>query len=268
MNHKLQTINNIKYVYYCGFLCCICCVCSHSTETRPPKIINKTPIEYPLEAIEENVEGQLELAMFILTDGTVDKVEVTNSTGSAVLDSAGVEYARKLKYAPAMQNGMKKSVWLRQRIGFNLQSIYFHPRQWKDKVYSLLRELNGNSGNKRRQLLNSLYTEYIHFASYVRSNPEDNVNFLAQSLVHDTVTDRWKPYWDLVPLSCIMFDDYITRFPDSALYLRARNRLLRNLDDDKFRTEQTLKKARGRQIAQLQELREFIDNYKTEVLKK
>jgi protein TonB len=54
---------------------------------------NRLP-EYPPEALEEGLEGTVRLLLELDAEGAVSKVEVLESSGSALLDAAAVRAAK------------------------------------------------------------------------------------------------------------------------------------------------------------------------------
>jgi TonB family protein len=55
---------------------------------------------YPLEAIRNGDEGELEIHMVIRRDGVVESVEVVHPSGSRLLDSAGASVFRNAHLQP------------------------------------------------------------------------------------------------------------------------------------------------------------------------
>ena len=77
-----------------------------------PKIISGVLPVYPPEAVSGNIEGTVRIKLYVTTKGDVFKIIVQKSSGSALLDSAAVNYASKLKYIPAKVNGKYCNIWL------------------------------------------------------------------------------------------------------------------------------------------------------------
>ncbi|HJM43834.1 MAG TPA: energy transducer TonB [Nitrospinota bacterium] len=61
--------------------------------------MSRTAPVYPAEARERGVEGTVLLRLKILSDGRVGKVEVTRSSGSALLDRAASRSASSWRFA-------------------------------------------------------------------------------------------------------------------------------------------------------------------------
>lgn len=75
-------------------------------------LISRDEIIYPREAVNKNIEGKATVKFLINADGDVEKVFLKISSGSEILDSATVKYARKLKFLPAQANGKSINIWM------------------------------------------------------------------------------------------------------------------------------------------------------------
>ncbi len=82
-----------------------------TTKIIEPKIISEILPVYPPEAASNNIEGIVRIKLLITNKGDVSKTIVQKSSGSAILDSAAINYATKLKYIPAQINGEYRNIW-------------------------------------------------------------------------------------------------------------------------------------------------------------
>lgn len=78
-------------------------------------------INYPKEAREQGVEGQLTLEFTVTTDGEAKAVEVVKSL-HPLCDSAAVEGIQSVRFAPAKHNGTPIPVRMRLPVRFRLLS--------------------------------------------------------------------------------------------------------------------------------------------------
>ncbi|WP_018995887.1 energy transducer TonB [Hirschia maritima] len=62
------------------------------------KAIQQDAPVYPAKAEKREIEGSVELAFVVLKDGTVDAVEVVNSTRPEMFDAAAVEAVSEWKF--------------------------------------------------------------------------------------------------------------------------------------------------------------------------
>ncbi|MGB8320460.1 MAG: TonB family protein [Ignavibacteriaceae bacterium] len=77
-----------------------------------PEIINGDHPVYPSEAVKKNIEGKVKVRFLISKEGDVDRVIIEKTSGSEILDSAAVDYINKLKFTPAKENGLTRSIWM------------------------------------------------------------------------------------------------------------------------------------------------------------
>lgn len=66
-------------------------------------------------------EGRVVLRVLVLADGTVDRVEVAESSGHPALDRAAVEAARSWQFRPAMRDGEPIAAWAVIPVRFMLR---------------------------------------------------------------------------------------------------------------------------------------------------
>ena len=79
---------------------------------RMPVMQNdQAPFDYPGRAYRERIGGQVRLRIHIAASGSVDSAYVLESSGHAVLDSAALAGARRLRYRPARQGERPVAVW-------------------------------------------------------------------------------------------------------------------------------------------------------------
>ncbi len=78
---------------------------------KPEIISGRDPI-YPFEAAKKNIEGKVKLRFLIGKGGAVNKVVIEQTSGSEILDSAAIDYINNLKFSPAKENDIPRSVWM------------------------------------------------------------------------------------------------------------------------------------------------------------
>ncbi|WP_419947810.1 energy transducer TonB [Candidatus Palauibacter sp.] len=88
------------------------------TLVTPVLLPPSAPFVYPPDAWARGVGGEALLRIRISSAGRVDSVEIVNSAGDAVLDSAALASARRLRFRPALQGDAAVAVWGRLPVHF------------------------------------------------------------------------------------------------------------------------------------------------------
>jgi TonB family protein len=87
--------------------------------TKSPELVEQVEAEYTDEAVENRIEGQVNLRLTISATGKVSKVEVLKGLGYG-LDKAAVEAAKKFEFTPAEVNNQPAAVTLDFGVNFSL----------------------------------------------------------------------------------------------------------------------------------------------------
>lgn len=96
---------------------------SDPPEHEPPVMTNaNSPVEYPLELFERQVEGTVLLRLFVGMDGVVvpESTQVAESSGEAALDSAAVAGVSNMHFSPARRRGSPVAAAFFQPVHFRL----------------------------------------------------------------------------------------------------------------------------------------------------
>lgn len=89
-----------------------------SAET-PPKVLSRTEMEYPSNALKDGLKGYVVVNLLIDTDGNVEMVKVLESQPSGVFDDAATRGVKNWKFSPAKSKGKPVKMWAKQKIKFN-----------------------------------------------------------------------------------------------------------------------------------------------------
>jgi TonB family protein len=73
--------------------------------------------KYP-KGVDDDVEGSVELLLFVNRDGIVEDVKVTRALPYEALNAIAMESARKIRFTPGREKGVPTSMWVRLTIGF------------------------------------------------------------------------------------------------------------------------------------------------------
>jgi len=97
--------------------------CGRDTEIEQPRpLYGETPIEYPITLWDRGIEGETLLRVRVNDMGSVDSVEVVQSSGHVALDSAAVRGAKELRFSPGRKNGRRIEVWAQVPVHFSRRS--------------------------------------------------------------------------------------------------------------------------------------------------
>jgi protein TonB len=82
--------------------------------------VSKLDVEYPSRALQNAVEGWVEIAYTVGADGTVSGVKVLNATPPHTFESSASKAVSHLRYQPVVQGGKAIAVGTQVRIVYRL----------------------------------------------------------------------------------------------------------------------------------------------------
>jgi TonB family protein len=82
--------------------------------------LNKLDVQYPVRALQSNVEGWVELAYTVGPDGIVSNVKVMNATPPRTFESSASKAVSHLRYQPVIQGGKAIAVGTQVRIVYRV----------------------------------------------------------------------------------------------------------------------------------------------------
>ena len=94
------------------------CDLVHEIE-RPRPRFAASPVEYPVEMWNRDVEGTTVVRALVNVSGGVDSAMVFESSGHALLDSAAIRGVRVMEFEPALRRGEPLQVWARVPVHFS-----------------------------------------------------------------------------------------------------------------------------------------------------
>ena len=86
---------------------------------KPTPLFTRSPVEYPLELWDQDVEGSTLVRVLVNKEGGVDSAMVMESSGHSELDSAAVHGALSMEFDPATKEGEPLRVWARVPVHFS-----------------------------------------------------------------------------------------------------------------------------------------------------
>lgn len=93
-----------------------------SVTAKPDYLINPKPI-YPSEALRRKQEGKVLLSVLVNADGKPERVEVSQSSGYGLLDSAAVQAVRNWQFSPAKAGGVAIASTVEVPVQFRLKRV-------------------------------------------------------------------------------------------------------------------------------------------------
>jgi TonB family protein len=90
-------------------------------EVVKPALISSLQLVYPEDAIKERIEGEVVARLLVSRNGDVTHVKVEKSSGHEILDTATINYIKKLKFLPAEVNGKYHPVWTSMLVKYNFE---------------------------------------------------------------------------------------------------------------------------------------------------
>ena len=96
---------------------------------KPLPRFTVSPVEYPLELWDRDIEGSTLVRVLVNEEGGVDSAMVVESSGYSELDSAAVHGALSMEFDPATREGEPLRVWARVPVHFSKDAQPTFPGQ-------------------------------------------------------------------------------------------------------------------------------------------
>ncbi|MDP2097811.1 MAG: energy transducer TonB [Methylobacter sp.] len=96
-------------------------VMTEDSVDTPPQPKSRGRFIYPASAKKRGVQGFVLLSLLIDVDGSVDKVQVLESSPAGVFDDAAMVGIKSWRFSPAQYQGAPVKVWAKQNIRFSLE---------------------------------------------------------------------------------------------------------------------------------------------------
>ncbi len=221
-------MRNLFLVIFC-ILSHIACVTKKDTLRSVPVLMGYK-LYYPNEALERGLEGRVMLRVLITEGGKAEHVQIYQSSGEPLLDSAALRTAQTFVFSPATLDNRptKSSVLL--PVEFVLEDIDFET--WIAQVRILQHKIERHYSKEAIEELYNLYNRLIYS---MRQEKSLDLNEYIKEAVLDSTATLWRGYWVSYQASCLLFIDVILRYPGSFVSLKAR------ADFNKYFKEEAIK---------------------------
>ncbi len=192
--------------------------CAHNFEFlkeqnyTPPSIKYQPRLMYPKNAHEESSSGVAKVVLLVSTDGTVEEVKLSESTGSDILDETSLEYCKSLIFNPAVRNNKPVKAKIEWGVQFAILDQVWDPYFYVNRIEYLYHQLelveNGESRVIQKEIINA-HNKFVQ-------NMTDALNFniFMERVILTEVSDEWKNDWNAWPISFLLYHDFLTRFKD------------------------------------------------------
>jgi TonB family protein len=198
------------------------------TTYTPPYQKNHPRLLYPKTAQENEFTGNSKVLMVISKTGTVNKAEIVGSSGFALLDSAAVEYCENLLFYPATRNGQAVTSRMEMDVKFNIATPFWDANNYVKDVRNLYSSYiyAFHKSEIQKEILDK-HNEFIQ-----KMNDALNFNFYVEQVISSELSSQWRADWNSWPLSFLLYQDFIVRFPDYADLAGVKAILRNSVKDD------------------------------------
>jgi len=195
---------------------------------QSPRLMKAGEMNYPWQAKKLGLEGKVNLFLLVSDQGEVIKVRIRKSSGSDILDDAAREYAKQLKFHPALKNGKPITIWLTWTVSYNLveKPPLFQPEKYVRKIKRLMQQARQSSGEARERIFDEILDSHEQYVMTLQEASKKNFNSYVREFILPTVFDQWKALWQEVPLPFVVFQDFMLRYPQTDKIPTARIRLI------------------------------------------
>ncbi|HOT96392.1 MAG TPA: energy transducer TonB [bacterium] len=222
--------------------------CASHGRLKPPRVASEIPLDYPLSAQLQRLEGEVSLTVFVNPAGKPEEVSLSESSGYDILDEAALKFVEKLTFNPGTLDDKPVGAWTRLVLRYKLTEMAFEKDRWIADVLTLQKDIAKESKPEEREaLLRRLYTLYVGCMTYVESNEDPAINSIIRLAVDRQREEHWQPFWDHYAAPFVLFDDFLQRYPDSEVAEQGRQDLIRYIMD--METKIRMKSLKSRRIS-------------------
>jgi TonB family protein len=223
--------------------------CASHSRLKPPRVASDIPLDYPLSAQLDRLEGEVSLTIFVNPQGKPEEVSLSQTSGYDILDEAALRFVEKLSFDPGTLDDKPVGAWTRLVLRYKLTEMPFEKERWHADVVTLQREIaSATTREQREPILRRLYTLYVGCVTYVESNEDPSINSLLRTVVSKERVRHWQPFWDTHAAPFVLFDDFLQLYPDSEIAEQARQDLIRYIMDMEMKIR--IKSLKSRRVSQ------------------
>jgi TonB family protein len=213
------------------------CTAKRDTLCTVP-VLTDYRLYYPDEALERGLEGTVVLRLVVNEDGRTENVEIHQSSGFLLLDSAAVRTAATFIFSPAVMRDKPTRSRITLPVEFKLTGMDFET--WITEVKVLQDKIDRSQNSKDIEGLYNLYKRLIYSTRY---KADMEVNHYIEDAVENATAELWDGYWSAYPAGVLLFIDIMKRYPDSFTSLRAQVDFKNYMEEEAIRMHRFLSQS-------------------------
>ena len=183
-----------------------------SSGYTPPTVKKRPRLMYPKSAQMNSFTGKSKAILLVSDKGIVEQVDLTESTGSEILDEAAIDYCRKLVFNPALRNNKPVTSRIEWGFQFSILDQDWDPYIYVNTIQQLYSQLFMKPPSERIYIERKILAEHNNYVFNMRD--VINYNSFLEKVISSDLVDGWKNEWDSWPLSFLIYHDFIQRFPE------------------------------------------------------
>ena len=203
--------------------------CGHNVQKSegqsfvPPTVKVQPRFFYPAVAQENSYSGESKIIITISTTGIVEKASIIKTSGYNVLDNAALDYCKSIIFNPALRDGNPVASKVEWDVKFNLAGQKIEPGDYLKKIKDLYKEAALANENKKNAIAGEILKCHNNYVQNMRDAL--NLNIVLKDVLTPALFENWKDYWNLGPLSFLIYHDFIQRFPQYNDSVEIKNML-------------------------------------------
>jgi TonB family protein len=87
---------------------------------RPARLLSRAPLDYPPEARNRGVSGEIILKVRIGASGSIEDARIERAIPAGVFEAAALRSVRSWRFEPAFVKGKAVAAWVTQKIRFEM----------------------------------------------------------------------------------------------------------------------------------------------------
>jgi TonB family protein len=203
---------------------------------QPKLLTTKEPLAYPVDAFNLGIQGRTIIRILVDTEGYITESTILESSGSKLLDESALNIVKSSLYEPGTIDGVPGIFELHIPIHFILDNAYdllIDIDDWLEQTLLYQEEIKKATAITKSESYENLFFHYQEMAQEISYTRSKKVNDIILDIVENSVSRDWSGYRDEWPLGFLLYQDYITRYPDSKYISNSLDGLIRYFEREK-----------------------------------